>query len=768
MQINFGDWAHEDLIHKQSLWDQQVLLVRIQILQGPAEAFVYGVPNAWSHRIELGQLVRIPLGRQSKLGIVCETKVPLTSSIKTLKYITDILYEQPLLTLDLIHLSRWIAEYYAASRSVVLETMIPAAIRNLTKEKISTIIQITPQGQRIDCQALHLKAPKQALAIRYLQNHPDGIHQATFKQQFHLSASTLKSLLEKGWIELRAQQALRRVYTDGLDADDSYALAQPICLNDEQKQASQNILTSIQQKQFQVHLLHGVTGSGKTEVYMEAAQSVLKEGGSVLFLVPEVALTPQTVHRLRARLCQNGVEAIVWHSHLSDGERLDAWMQMLKGEARIAVGARSAIFAPLKNLRLIIVDEEHDQAYKQDESPRYQGRDVAVYRAKLLNATCILGSATPSLETWHNTQRHKYQISHLKNRIDERCLPIMHIVDMRREATVSHTGGLFSRFLLEKLGERLEKKEQSILFINRRGFAPRVFCVDCGHTLQCKHCSVTLSFHQQTQHIRCHWCHFEAPAPQTCPACKKKSLQHRGMGTQRVETMLKHLFPHLRIARVDADLMNKKEAFRQIFQDFRKGQLDVLVGTQMIAKGLHFPNVTLVGLLEADLSLHLPDFRASEKTFQLLVQVAGRAGRGDRAGEVVVQTFEPACAPIQFARRSDFDGFYAAELQEREALNYPPFRHVIRHIFRSHHSAKVAFVIEKWVECLRSYGFETFDIRGPAVAPREKIQDYYRHHVWYFTHHIRRALQDIQKVRSTFKMEPDIIDVLDIDPWDMG
>jgi len=457
------------------------------------------------------------------------------------------------------------------------------------------------------------------------------------------------------------------------------------------------------------------------------------------------------------------VRAVVWHSHLSDGERYDAWRALSTGEARVVVGARSAIFAPVDNLRLVVVDEEHEPAYKQEEVPRYHGRDVAVYRAYLNKAVCLLGSATPSLETLHNVDNGKYTISHLRKRIDDRQLPLMHIVDMRREGPKG-AGTAFSRLLADSLRDRFERKEQSILFINRRGYDASLRCPDCGYVAMCDHCDISLTHHRFDHVLRCHLCGNEEYVPQQCPHCRSSKIRYKGSGTQKVEDQARKILPKATIVRIDADTMQRKHSFRELLNQFRLGKIDVLVGTQMIAKGLDFPNVTLVGLMDADLSLHLPDFRAAERTFQLLVQVSGRAGRGDRSGEVVVQTHMPHSAPLQFARQQDFEGFCEEEMGHRREFGYPPYRHLIHHLFRSRQQEKVRFYADQWVRQVRDeLEADGIEIRGPAPCPIERIQDYFRYQVWYFVPNVSRIMPRLNELRRSFKWDKEVIEVLDVD-----
>jgi primosomal protein N' (replication factor Y) len=471
---------------------------------------------------------------------------------------------------------------------------------------------------------------------------------------------------------------------------------------------------------------------------------------------------------VRARLEARGVHTVVWHSHLSEGERYDAWKALASGEAHVVVGARSAVFAPVQNLKLMIVDEEHEPSYKQEDSPRYHGRDVAVYRALLNQSVCVLGSATPSLESLYNVERGKYAVDRILNRVDDRQLPKIHLVDMRREDLQGKGASPISRTLADMLVDRFEKKEQSILFLNRRGFSTSMLCPDCGYVATCEHCSIPMTYHITDKSLRCHLCGVESPAPYACPECKSPNIRKRGVGTQKIEEIVQKILPRAKIVRMDADSMSKKNLYRKILNDFRVGKIDLLVGTQMIAKGLDFPNVTLVGLVDADRSLHVEDFRSAERTFQLIVQVSGRSGRGDRAGEVVIQTHTPHAPPIQFARKSDFDGFQLEELEQRREFNYPPFRHLIRHLFRGRNPDKVNFYIEQWLKVVEERMDGQLEIRGPAPAPIEKIRDEYRFQIWYFAPSASRVIGSLMALRDGFKMDKEVIDLIDVDPMNMS
>lgn len=741
--------------------------VEVILLTGVPKFLAYKVSTDFQDQIQIGSLVLVPLMNRRILGIVVKLSTNQNIPIERLKTIVQVLYPIPIMTIELVQLSIWIQTYYAASMDCVMETMIPAVVRQgINTKEIKYLFIDSPLNEK-DLTNLIRKAPKQAAIYQYLLLHKTPTLKSIILEEFGPQGSTLKTLIDKGIIKEISQTQDRIAYDDLLSEAEEIISLEKI-LTPEQKIATDDIFKSIEENTFKVHLLHGVTGSGKTEVYLQAINKVLQTGGSVLFLVPEVALTPQTVGRLRTRLESQGIKTVVWHSQLSAGERFDAWMSLARGQAHVVVGARSAVFAPLQNLKLIIVDEEHDPAFKQGEIPRYHGRDVAIYRAKLCNAICILGSATPSLESLHNIDIRGYQLNKLTKRVDDRELPLIHIVDMKPEIISAKQQVTLSRMLIQKLRDRFEAKEQSILFINRRGYSSRLLCLECNYVAQCEHCSVTLTYHRFDDQLKCHVCGHTQKAPKRCPLCASQKIQFKGSGTQRVEDVVSQMVPGAKVVRMDSDTMSKKNLFREILADFRKGKIDILIGTQMIAKGLDFPNVTLVGLIDADISLHIQDFRASERTFQLVVQVSGRAGRGDRAGEVVIQTFMPASAPIQFARRGDFEGFLEEELNQRRESNYPPFRHIIRHIFRSKNQQKLADFAENWANFLSKKLDQKIEIRGPAPAPLEKVKDYYRYHLWCFVGNISKILPEILKVRSEFPSDKEVIDVFDVDPVDMS
>ncbi|MSU46288.1 MAG: primosomal protein N' [Lacunisphaera sp.] len=742
------------------------MIVGVQPLAGFDKLLHYKVPDALRAAVRPGSLVRVPIVNRSHLALVLETNAIADCPPEKLKPVSGVLHAFPALTPDLIELARWMHSYYAARMESVLEAMIPAAVRDgarLKSEKYLAVKRVLSPDEHL---ALARKAPKQAKLYDFLKQQFRPVKKSLVLSRLGTTAVVANALIKRGLVREEARHVERVAYADNWTGGE-IVTGLPPKLNEEQGAVVKSVADSLTRRKFAVHLLHGVTGSGKTEVYLRAVEQVLATGGSAIYLVPEVALTPQTVARLRGRFESAGHKTVVWHSHLGEGERLDGWTALASGQARVVVGARSAVFAPVRDLRLIVVDEEHEPAYKQDETPRYHGRDVAVYRAKLAGAVCLLGSATPSLESFANVHSGKYQLNVLTKRVDDKKMPDIQIVDMRIEVMRSRELVTLSRLLVDHMHQRFERKEQTILFINRRGYSSSMLCRKCGHVEQCPHCSVAMTYHRADETLKCHLCGQERGAPAVCPACAAPDIRWRGLGTQRVEEAVRRVLPRARLERMDTDTMSKKHRFRQILGDFRAGKIDVLIGTQMIGKGLDFPNVTLVGLVDADLSMHVPDFRANERTFQLLVQVAGRAGRGDRAGEVVVQTFTPKADAIQFAKKADFDGFAAAELAVRKKFNYPPYRHLIHHLFRGPNPEKIKFFAEHWVKQVEKALGGAVEIRGPTPAPIEKVKDEYRYQVWYFCARATEVVPELVRLQGGVKWPDDVTQVLDVDPMNL-
>jgi primosomal protein N' (replication factor Y) len=640
------------------------------------------------------------------------------------------------------------------------------------------------------------------------------------------TSATVRRLEDKGLIAVAPQVSERDPY-----AGEHILPSQPLVPNPAQAKALERIKRAMdedivhvpreagtaqqesnQQNTSRVFLLHGVTGSGKTEVYLQAIAHALAQGKGAIVLVPEISLTPQTVERFKARFSTGTLQTLVavLHSHLSAGERHDEWHKIRQGRARIVIGARSAIFSPVDPVGIIIVDEEHEHTYKQEEAPRYHARDVAIMRGRMEGAVVLLGSATPSLESYQNCRKGKYNLLELPERVDDRQMPHVRVVDMRQAVHKGKGPPIFSPQLAEAITQRLERGEQTILFLNRRGYSSSLQCPRCGYVAECPNCSLSLTYHRPEQKLRCHICGHTAAVPAVCPnrACRNPAIRYAGLGTQRVEEALAKLFPQARIRRMDSDVMKRKEDYRRALSDFRAGKIDILIGTQMIAKGLHFPNVTLVGIIHADLALHRPDFRAGERTFQLLTQVAGRAGRGEVEGEVFVQAFTPFHPAIQYARRHDFVGFFEQEMEFREQLRYPPVSRVALLTLKGRNEEKVKFSadhLKKELERVLKMGssaapvpagavpasgnlelfgedagqrtqeapapksgdlnpFPDAILCGPAPAPLLRAETYYRHQIMVRTRQMTALSRALATLTKTLKLAEDVTLTVDIDP----
>ncbi len=562
-------------------------------------------------------------------------------------------------------------------------------------------------------------SPAQALCFKIIGEHRE-ISQRDLLKSGKFSSHAITALTEKGYIEKFPKEVFRSYYSTSL-----YQVPEKLMLNEYQKRAIVHIDQAIHQNVFKTFLIHGVTGSGKTQVYIEALKRVLEKGKTGIVLVPEISLTPQTVSRFTANFPN---QVAVLHSRMSPGERYDSWRRLKSGEFKIAIGPRSAIFAPLKSIGLIVVDEEHESSYKQlDTPPFYHARDVAVYRGKLNQAAVILGSATPSLESYFNAKNQKYHLLELPLRIDDNPMPQVTIVDMlrQRKRYPGKKVSIFSKVLQDKIIEKLGLNQQIILLQNRRGFSTYIKCKDCGFIEQCENCNITLTYHLTNHTIRCHYCSFTKKAPQICPKCGGADILFQGIGTQKVEQEINQIFPEARVVRMDLDTTTGKFAHDRILGDFGAGKYNILLGTQMVAKGLDFQNVTLVGVISADTSLLFPDFRASERTFQLLTQVAGRAGRKNFVGEVFIQTYSPDNLSLKFAQQHNFKQFFFNELPIRKELDYPPWGRLVYILIKGEDEAKVKAGAEIFSHCLKLPA-ELGKILGPVAAPLSKIKKNYR------------------------------------------
>jgi primosomal protein N' (replication factor Y) len=661
------------------------MIARVSLEITLRKEFDYLIPPELSGQIEVGSRVQVPFGTRKIFGTV--TVLAEESGHANLKPILKIIGTQSLVTPKVLKLARWISEYYCCAPETALKSVLPEAIR---KEKDGWKKQLFVRA--LDLSGEFPKLLKRQQDVWNLIEERREILLTELIELAETTAATVRKLEDRGLAEITSEISERDPY-----AREHILPTQSITLNSAQAKALGEITKAMDaENPSHTFLLHGVTGSGKTEIYLQALAHALEQGKGAIVLVPEIALTPQTVERFKARFSSGKLQTLVavLHSHLSAGERHDEWHKIRQGRARIVIGARSAIFAPVEPLGLIIVDEEHESTYKQEEAPRYHARDVAIMRGQMENAVVVLGSATPSLESFYNCQRGKFTLLELPERVDNQKMPHVRVVDMRQAREKGPP--LFSPQLKEAIHQRLDRGEQTILFLNRRGYSTSLQCPKCGYVANCPNCSVALTYHRIDQRLSCHICGHNEKVPAVCPEpkCKNPAIRFAGTGTQKVEEVLAKLFPKARIKRMDADTMKRKDDYRHVLGDFRAGKIDILVGTQMIAKGLHFPNVTLVGIIYADLALHQPDFRAGERTFQLLTQVAGRAGRGDVEGEVFVQAFTPFHPAIQCARRHDFTGFYEQEIEFREQLKYPPVSRVALLTLKGRNEEKVKFSAE--------------------------------------------------------------------------
>lgn len=656
------------------------------LIDGPNElVFDYAIPDGMA-ALE-GCRVKIPLRNRSATGTILEVTEEMPSDFN-LRDLLSLIDPEPLITPTLMKMGRWMSDYYGAAMELIMRALLPEAVRQEShSEKTRKIAHLIKMPDEEVLQKLSKRAPRQHLILTLI--HAAGGEMALTDLGGGAASAPVKGLEKHGWVEVK-HEAIRRDPDEG----EEFLEDTPLDLNDGQAVVMEQVLLQIETPEKPM-LLYGVTGSGKTEIYLQAAQRCIDEGKSVLILLPEIALAPQTVQRFKSRFAKIQDQVAVLHSHLSQGERFDEWHRIRNGKARIVIGARSAIFAPLTNLGIIIVDEEHENSYKQDTSPRYHGRDLAVLRSHFEKCAILLGSATPSLESFHNTETGKYQLLKLEERADGQSLPIIRIVDMRIEGRkFKGAPAILSDPLRSNMEKKLAEGEQVILFLNRRGFARSLQCPGCGHVCECKHCALPLTFHRSEERLICHVCGHQAIPPRKCPECADPAIRFQGYGTEQVEGVIRKVFPSAKIARIDTDTMRKKNALRDTLKAFRQRRIDIIIGTQMIAKGLHFPNVTLVGVLNADLGLHVPDFRAGERTFQLLTQVAGRAGRGELEGEVIVQTFTPHSPSIQFARHHDFEGYADQELEFRKQFGYPPYTHCAVLGTRSTHERRAEFTLQ--------------------------------------------------------------------------
>jgi primosomal protein N' (replication factor Y) (superfamily II helicase) len=793
-------------------------LVSVAVPIPAIDALTYRVPDSLPSPV-IGARVLVPLGTRVLTGVAIGTpETTDEATAQNVKDLIDVLDEQAFLPADVLKLVRWVAEYYACGAGEALASAMPPRAW-IESERHA---QITPEGRdrisgetgvrgellsrlsddkpaRVDTLAtrkgifgtlsalerdglIEITRPlrgsasafrtvrvatltlsevlprgaRQTEVVERLRGAPDGIDTAALASS-GISGATLKRLVDIGLVAIHR----RRIERDPFEQNASLPAVprKELTLTSEQAAALRQLLGWSESGAFNCALLHGVTGSGKTELYLRLADAVRRSGRGVLLLVPEIALTPAVAALFRGAF---GERVAIQHSGLSDGERHDQWHRIRRGDVDVVVGTRSAVFAPVANVGLVIVDEEHDGSYKQEETPRYHGRDVAVVRAQQANALAVLGSATPSMESFHNAQSGRYRLVSIERRVLDRPMAAVRIVDMREEYAANGPDVILSGALVSALGERIEKKEQSIVLLNRRGFATVVFCRQCAHTLECPNCSVSLTVHKAIRRARCHYCNYSIAIPTKCANCAGPYLEQLGFGTERVEAELKNLFPETRVARVDRDTVRRRGAITGLLSRFAGGELDILVGTQMIAKGHDFPRVTLVGVISADVGLGMADFRAGERTFQLLTQVAGRAGRGELAGEAIVQTLYPTHYSIRHACRQDYAGFFADEIDFRRRMKYPPVIAMINAVVKARTREGAMADANDIVRALR-WGGEPYRVLGPAPAPLSRLKG--EHRAQFFikgTHRasMRKALVAALEARPEIRRRT----IVDVDP----
>jgi len=694
------------------------------------QSYHYSIPESLDLKIGMRVLVTLQNRKVQGLVVNLTNDLPDELALVKLKPVLEGVGKDSLVPPDLIELARWLAQTTICSIAQSLHTVWP-----LLKGKVEEWIIPLASLKDSDVQTLQWLDLDAFRAIKVLNRaRSRGISMKVFIKRAAISEATLEKLLEHGWAKKESRfvsigdgSVKKASIEDGPSECDS-SPARTYELTGEQATAVKDVLTALEEDTSHTMLLHGVTGSGKTDVYRELISQVLAQGGDAILLVPEISLTSQVARYFET---QFGEQVIILHSGLGSRGKMKAWEDILAGQKRIVIGTRSAVFAPLKNLRLIILDEEHDGAYKQDENPKYHARDVARKRMEQKKGVVLLGSATPSLEAYAAAQSGKIRLLTMTKRIGESRLPPVEIVDMREEL-IQGNRSMFSLLLQQKLRDRLERGEQSMLFLNRRGYSTFVVCRECGYVVSCPNCDITLTYHSQGQAMRCHYCNHKELPPLTCPKCASRYIRFFGQGTQRVEEELQCLLPEAPILRLDHDTTRSGEAHRIILEKFRRQEAAILVGTQMMAKGLDFPNVTLVGVIAADQTLNMPDFRARERTFQLLTQVAGRAGRSTKPGEVVIQTYSPTDGAIVRASQHDFKGFFWEEIRYRKERKYPPYTHIVRALLLHEKEDRVIKAANDLGACLNQgmqdpqFGNNEIDILGPAPAVFTRLKNQWR------------------------------------------
>lgn len=716
----------------------------------------YAIPDGFEE-VEVGMRVEVPLRSGTAHGTISALKS--TSAFQNLKPFLRLTHDEALVTPELFQLAAWISRYYVTPLNRVLKSVLPPPIRKEARHKTQTWVAPTVSRNEMQqlCEKLRSRSPAQVAILDQLLQSPKGMLLSELLEKSGVSRAPIKTLLKKGVVSEREEQIDRSPILEH-----AFFPVKPKVLTEEQQVTCDAIIETL--GRFQPHLIHGVTGSGKTEVYLQIIKEALNRGLGVLYLVPEISLTSQTIERFKGRFGETKIAVL--HHRLSDGEKHDTWHSIRNGEIPIVIGARSSLFSPFPNLGVIIVDEEHEAAYKQsDEVPKYHARDMAIVRGKLVGCPIVLGSATPSIESYANALKGKYTLHTLTRRPTASQLPDVTIVDMRSEFEKAGGFTLFSQLLLSKIEKRLKLGEQTLLFLNRRGYHTSATCPSCAHVIHCPHCEIALTYHKGEQILACHLCDHQIPTPRSCPSCNADGpLKFKGAGTELVQKSLHAIFPEIRTLRLDADTTRHKGSHEKIYKAFKSGKADVLIGTQMIAKGLHFPMVTLACVLNLDGSLNIPDFRASESVFQLLTQVAGRAGRGDLPGQVLIQTQLPDHPVIRQGADQDYLAFYKEEEEVRKLFAFPPQGNLIKCSF----SGSVQADVEKSAgafrkELLYKVGKEV-ELLPVVPCGYARIAGRFRHQFLIKTPRVLSVTHVLGQMRDRFKKKGDLRLSIDVDP----
>jgi primosomal protein N' (replication factor Y) len=751
-------------------WDldarEQQLVATVVLDEGPTGEFDYLVPENFCDEslgdqlVQAGRRLQIPFGRSNR-GVVGYCVRLETKSVdpRRLKSVAGVIDAASLLSPAMLQLTRWMADYYLCPWGQVLAAVVPAGVRRLAGTRQVTLLQVPPDvAEHLEEQQVSSKQQRRALELLAASGRP--LTTAQLAEAAGCTAAPVKQLLKKGLIE---------GFTKRVDSGEFDEVAvpreSPLVLNADQQKSLDQISAALEAAEPRGMVLHGVTGSGKTEVYLQAIEKVVGFGRQAIVLVPEISLTPQTVQRFRARFDS----VAVLHSHQKDVERHRHWQRIARGEVQVVVGARSAVFSPTPNLGLIVIDEEHESTFKQDSAPRYHARDVAWQRALAERIPLVLGSATPSLEAWQRASEGEFSLLSLPNRVLGRQLPDVATIDLRDPAQSRGGRGGISRPLHQAIVAALRDGGQVILLLNRRGFSTHIQCPACGYVLNCPHCDISLTFHRQKNKALCHYCDHDELPPTDCPDCKSSAIRYGGLGTQKLEDEVRARFPKVVCARMDTDSMRVRGSHEDVLGRFREGEIQILLGTQMIAKGLDFPNVTLVGVINADTALHLPDFRAGERTFQLVAQVAGRTGRGEKGGRVLVQTLNPDHPAIAAAVRHDYLRFAKQELAARAELNYPPFGAMVRVVVRGPSEEVARNAADHVAHELKKHASGETDVRvmGPAPAAIPKLRSNFRFQIQLQALEGAPLRHVATAATAGLKLPKEVFCTVDVDPWDM-